>query len=64
LLHGALSFDQRNKTRPNLALLEPALRERRAREPNKTLRVLDYGSGFGTLLLALRAQASSTSRTT
>jgi 2-polyprenyl-3-methyl-5-hydroxy-6-metoxy-1,4-benzoquinol methylase len=47
LLHGALSFDQRSKTRPNLALLEPALRGR------MKVRVLDYGSGFGTLLLGL-----------
>lgn len=53
LLHGALSFDQRSKTRPNLALLRPALRALRARRPAETLRVLDYGSGFGTLLLAL-----------
>jgi 2-polyprenyl-3-methyl-5-hydroxy-6-metoxy-1,4-benzoquinol methylase len=53
LLHGALSFDQRSKTRPNLALLEPVLRERRSSEPAAPLRVLDYGSGFGTLLLSL-----------
>ena len=53
LLRGKLSFDQQAKTRRNLALLLPALRELRARDPDRTLRVLDYGSGFGSLLLGL-----------
>jgi 2-polyprenyl-3-methyl-5-hydroxy-6-metoxy-1,4-benzoquinol methylase len=51
LLHGVVSFDQRSKTRPNLALLEPALRAQT--DTARKLRVLDYGSGFGGLLLAL-----------
>jgi 2-polyprenyl-3-methyl-5-hydroxy-6-metoxy-1,4-benzoquinol methylase len=52
-LHGQLSYDQQSKTRPNLAQLRPALERLLREQPARTLRVLDYGSGFGTLLLAL-----------
>jgi 2-polyprenyl-3-methyl-5-hydroxy-6-metoxy-1,4-benzoquinol methylase len=57
LAHGLLSFDQQSKTRRNLAMLEPALRDARNRAPNRRLRVLDYGAGFGTLLLSLPSQS-------
>jgi 2-polyprenyl-3-methyl-5-hydroxy-6-metoxy-1,4-benzoquinol methylase len=51
LLHGRLSFDQRSKTGPNLAVASPVIRRLAARR--ETVRVLDYGCGWGTFLLAL-----------
>ena len=52
-LHGRLSYDQLSKTRPNLALLRSSLHLLRTPTNERPLRVLDYGSGFGTLLLGL-----------
>lgn len=49
LLRARLSFDQQSKARPNIAFLEPFIRAH-CREP---VRVLDYGCGWGSLLLGL-----------
>ena len=50
-LHGAISFDQKSKTKLNMRMLGPVIRRKRIeRIP---LRVLDYGCGFGTFLLGL-----------
>ncbi len=50
-LHGAISFDQKSKTRLNRRMLDPTIRRALAGQP--PVRVLDYGCGFGTFLLGL-----------
>lgn len=53
LLHGRISYDQQSKTRINREALQPFLRERK----RERVDVLDYGCGWGTLLLSLPRRA-------
>jgi len=50
-LHGKLSFDQKSKTRANIELLEPIIRKKIS--TGKSVRILDYGCGWGTFLFSL-----------
>lgn len=49
LMHGRISFDQQSKTQPNLQIIRPYLRKHK----DGRIRVLDFGSGWGTFLLGL-----------
>lgn len=51
LLRGRISFDQQSKTRLNLRILSPIIKQ--LIEGQQSVRVLDYGCGWGTFLLGL-----------
>src|ERR1035437_1945637 len=50
LLHGCVSFDQQSKSRPNYCMAKRVLGGS-DQAVKKYLKVLDYGSGWGTFLL-------------